>query len=122
MIKRFKQHFLVEAKTFSKEQAKKIGDSLSVDWKKYDLEQFRIGLEVESEHDDGSELDVVDSKKDLAKIVLAHLKEMPNYYTKLKKMEEEAPANAVGAGSGVAGLTEPVGKKSVIMFTKRRKD
>jgi hypothetical protein len=120
MINNFKKYLLIESKTYSQDEAKKIGDSLSVDWKKYDLEQFRMGLEVESEHDDGSDLDVVNSKAELAKIVLAHLKEMPNYYTKLKKMEEDAPANSVGTGAGVAGLTEPVGKKSVIQFTKRK--
>jgi hypothetical protein len=121
MIKRFKELLLVEAKTFNKDDAKAIGDSLNVDWSKVDLEQFRMGLKVESEHNDGSKLDVVKSKKDLGKIVLAHLKEVPNYYTKLKQVEEDAPANAVGSGAGVAGLTEPVGKKSVLMFSKRKR-
>ncbi|CAB4141234.1 hypothetical protein UFOVP410_73 [uncultured Caudovirales phage] len=116
-MKNFKQ-FLSEAKSFTKDQAKEIGDSLSVDWKKYDLEQFRRGLEVESEHDDGSELDVVGSKKDLGKIVLAHLKELPDYYTRLKKMEEDAPANSVGTGAGVAGLVEPL---IPLTFVKRKK-
>lgn len=121
MIQRFKEHFLTESKTFHKDEAKSIGDSLSVDWSKVDLEQFRLGLGVESEHNDGSKLDVVNSKKDLGRIVLAHLKEVPNYYTKLKKVEEDAPANAVGSGSGVAGLTEPIGKQSVLFFSKRKK-
>jgi hypothetical protein len=57
----------------------------------------------------------------LGRIVLAHLKEVPKYYTKLKKVEEDAPANSVGTGAGVAGLTEPVGKGSVLFFTKRKK-
>jgi hypothetical protein len=121
MIKRFKELFLTEAKSFNKDEAKKIGDSLSVDWSKVNLEQFRLGLAVESEHNDGSKLDVVKSKKDLGKIVLAHLKEIPNYYTKLKQVEEDAPANAVGTGAGVAGLTEPVGKKSVLFLNRRKK-
>lgn len=100
----------LESATFTKDAAKEIGDSLSVDWNKVDLEQFRMGLEVESEHDDGSKLDVVKSKKDLGKIVLAHLKELPDYYTKLAKIEEDAPTNSVAAG-GVAGLDLPIVRK-----------
>ena len=99
--------FLIEKKAFSLKDAKRIGALLDVDWDKIDINQFAMGLSVESEHDDGGPLDVVKSEKDLAKIVLAHLKETPNYYTKLKQVEEEAPANSV-AGGGVAGLTEPI--------------
>lgn len=119
-MKTFKT-FLIEKVSYSTDDAKKIGDSLSVDWKKYDLEQFRIGLEIESEHDDDSELDVVNSEQDLAKIVLAHLNELPDYYTRLKKVEEDAPANAVGTGAGVAGITEPIGKKSILFRDKRKR-
>lgn len=80
---------------FSKEQAEKIGNSLDVDWDKIDLEQFRIGLEVESEHGKWPELDVVkDNLQTLGKIVLAHLKEFPNYYEKLIPMEKELKKKA----------------------------
>lgn len=108
---------ILESKQFTADEAKEIGNKLKVDWKKVDLEQFRMGLEVESEHDDNSKLDVVKSKLDLGKIALAHLNEIPDYYTKLKKMEEEAPANAVGTGAGVAGLKEPL---IPIQFQKRK--
>lgn len=54
------------------------------------LEQLQMGIDVEKEHDDGSELDVVKSKVDLVKIALAHLKEDPEYYTKLNKIENES--------------------------------
>ena len=82
------RHYLKEAKTFSKDQAKQIGDSVGVNWSKVDLEQFRKGLGVESEHDKNDELDVVKNKKDLAKIVLAHLRELPDYYDRLAKAEK----------------------------------
>jgi len=75
---------------FNSAQARITGDKLGVNWKKVDLEQFRMGLEVEAEHDQGDKLDVVRSTKDLGKIALAHLKEMPDYYTRLKRMEREA--------------------------------
>jgi hypothetical protein len=107
-MKSFKIFLSEEKKTFTKDQAEKIGNSLSVDWNKIDIEQFRMGLEVESEHNDGGKLDVVKSEKDLGKIALAHLKELPDYYTKLKTMEEDAPANSVGSGAGMAGLAEPL--------------
>lgn len=107
--------FLNEAKhTFSDEEARDLGKSLSVNWNETDFSEFKKGLSVESEHDDGGKLDVVDSKKDLAKIVLAHLKEKPDYYTKLQSVEEEVPANSISAGN-VAGLKEP------IVFRKRPK-
>lgn len=119
-MKSFLQHLHESSgagKSFSKDDAKRLGDSLKIDWDKVDLEQFRIGLGVESEHDDGSDLDVVDSEKDLAKIVLAHLKEKPDYYTRLKKVEEDAPANSVAAG-GVAGMTEPFGRNQKLIKRK----
>lgn len=94
--------FLSEEIKFSSDEAKKLGDSLGVDWNKFSLDQFQKGLSVEQEHNKG-EYDVVDSLKDLGKIVLAHLDELPDYYTKLAKMEEEAPANSAGAGN-IAGL------------------
>lgn len=97
----------IQESSFSDTEAKNLGDSLGVDWQKIDLNEFKKGLSVESEHDDGGELDVVDSKKDLAKIVLAHLKEKPDYYTRLKKVEEEVPANSISGGN-VAGIREPI--------------
>jgi hypothetical protein len=97
--------FLNEA--FSDEEAKHLGNKLGVDWDSVSLVQFKMGLAVEKEHDDGSKLDVVDGHLDLAKIVLAHLKEDPKYYTKLKTVEEDAPANSIAAG-GIAGMREPI--------------
>lgn len=100
--------FLIESKrSFDKTKAKELGDSLSVDWSVIDLDEFVAGLSVESEHDDGGELDVVDSDLDLAKIVLAHLREVPDYYSKLKKVEEDVPSNSI-SGNGIAGLKEPI--------------
>lgn len=102
-----KTFFEYITESISPEEAKSLGDSLNVDWNKVDFKEFCAGLSVEAEHDDGGELDVVDSKKDLAKIVLAHLKERPDYYTKLKSVEEEVPANSVSGGN-IAGLKEPI--------------
>jgi hypothetical protein len=51
--------------------------------KKYSLAQFKAGMRVETEHKNVTKGDPVKT----AKIVIAHLKEVPNYYTKLKKVE-----------------------------------
>ncbi len=53
-----------------------------------DPQQLKMGIDDEKEHDDGSDLDVVNSFEDLVKIAVAHLKEDPQYYTKLKKAIE----------------------------------
>jgi hypothetical protein len=79
-------------KQFSLDEAKRIGDSLGVDWDQIDLEQFRMGLLVELEHGTRDpETNVTDDDASLTgKIALAHLNEFPDYYTRLAKMEAEA--------------------------------
>ncbi len=37
-------------KHFTIEDAKRIGESLGIDWSKFNVEQFKMGLEVELEH------------------------------------------------------------------------
>ncbi|MDD3520400.1 MAG: hypothetical protein PHU65_04085 [Actinomycetota bacterium] len=79
-------------KVFTSEQAKEIGDQLGIDWKKWDVEQFRRGMDVELEH--GTEDPKTNVTNDdpllTGKIALAHLNEFPDYYTRLDEMEEEA--------------------------------
>ena len=77
---------------FTSEEARRIGDQIGIDWSSYDLEQFRMGLAVELEHGARDpEADVTDDDQLLTgKIAWAHLKEIPDYYTRLLAMEEEA--------------------------------
>jgi hypothetical protein len=79
-------------KTFSAEEAKSIGEELGVTWDKYDVDQFRVGLCVELEHGTVNDVSNVTNDHPLStgKIALAHLREFPDYYTRLAKMEEEA--------------------------------
>ena len=79
-------------KRFSFDKAKQIGDSLGIDWNKFDIDQFCMGLEVELEHGTiHSETNVSDDDPLITgKIALAHLREFPDYYTRLQKMEKEA--------------------------------
>lgn len=83
-----------EKKVFTAEEAKVIGEKLGVDWSKFDVEQYRMGLNVELEHGlRDPETNVTDDDQmTTGKIALAHLKEYPDYYTRLKIMETEAEA------------------------------
>ena len=78
-------------KHFTNEQAKEIGEKLGITWGKYNVDQFRMGMDVELEH--GTENPVTNVSDDdplvTGKITLAHLNEFPDYYTRLYKMEEE---------------------------------
>jgi len=89
MVKTFKQYLTESKRTFTRDQAEEIGASLGIDFNKIDIEQFRMGLEVESEHDMGDETDTVSNDRDLGKIAWTHLKELPDYYDRLKKMESD---------------------------------
>ena len=74
------------------EEAKLVGDEIGVDWNRFDLEQFRAGMDVEYEH--GSHDPQTDVTGDdpvvTGKIALAHMKEFPDYYVRLERMEQEA--------------------------------
>lgn len=61
---------------------------------KVDLNEFHMGLNVELEHGAKSLKTNVtnDNPHMTAQIALAHLNEFPDYYTRLKKMEEGAKA------------------------------
>ena len=81
-------------KSFSREEALAVATQLGMDFEmlKYDLEQFRMGLDVELEHGLRSpETDVTgDDSITTGKIALAHLNEFPDYYTRLAVLEREA--------------------------------
>jgi hypothetical protein len=83
------------ARQFTDEEAKKLGDAISVNWDAVPLAEFRMGLSIELEHGiHDPQTDVTgDDLLLTAKIALAHLKEFPDYYTRLEKLEEEAKAD-----------------------------
>jgi hypothetical protein len=74
------------------EEAREVGDQIGVDWDRFDVEQFRAGMDVEYEH--GSHDPQTDVTGDdpvvTGKIALAHMKEFPDYYDRLQRMEQEA--------------------------------
>ena len=76
---------------FTTDQAREIGNALGIDWSQFDVEQFRMGLDVELEHgrhDPATDV-TGDDPMITGKIALAHLKEFPDYYTRLARMEQE---------------------------------
>ena len=79
---------------FSADQASSIGERIGIDWSRsrFDVEQFRIGLDVELEHGRRDPATNVsdDDETTTGKIARAHLNEFPDYYTRLAKMEAEA--------------------------------
>ncbi|MEO8323111.1 MAG: DUF5661 family protein [Actinomycetota bacterium] len=81
-------------KPFTNEEALRVAEKLGIDWAKspFDLEQFRRGLDVELEHGTHDpETNVTDDDPVMTgKIALAHLRELPDYYTRLERMEAEA--------------------------------
>ena len=79
---------------FTTEEARRVGEQIGIDWSNspFDVEQFRMGMEVELEHGLHDLLTNVteDDPVVTGKIALAHLNEFADYYTRLERMEEEA--------------------------------
>lgn len=92
-----KKRSLMAEGGFSRAEAKKLASLIDLDFADEDftLDAFREGLNVELEHADVTHKRAVAT----AKIALAHLRERPDYYTKLRAMEDS-----------------PVGKASTIMY------
>ncbi len=81
---------------FTTEEARAAGEQIGIDWatSPFDVEQFRMGMDVELEHGT-QDLDTNVTGDDVtvtAKIARAHLNEFPDYYTRLAVMEAEAEA------------------------------
>ena len=82
--------------SFMPEEARSAGEQIGIDWatSPFDVEQFRMGMDVELEHGTRElETNVTDDDVTVtAKIARAHLNESPDYYSRLAVMETEAKA------------------------------
>ncbi len=85
---------MANKREFTTEEARRIGDQIGVDWNKFNIEEFRMGLAVELEHGSHDDQTNVTGNDEIAtgKIALAHLKEIRDYYTRLLAMEKDAEA------------------------------
>ena len=86
---------MTERASFSAEEARRVGEEIGIDWgsrPRSIVEQFRMGMDVELEHGLHDLMTNVTDSDPLVtgKIALAHLKEFPDYYTRLARMEDEA--------------------------------
>jgi hypothetical protein len=79
-------------KKLNSKDAKEIGDDIGIDWNEVKLDEFTIGINIEFEHgSNDSETNVTNNDKQMTgKIAWAHLKEFPDYYTRLEKLEKTA--------------------------------
>jgi Protein of unknown function (DUF5661) len=81
-------------RSFTSDEALAVATELGIDFEalSFDLEQFRMGMDVELEHGlRDPETNVSGSDPvTTGKIALAHLKEFPDYYSRLATMEREA--------------------------------
>jgi hypothetical protein len=79
---------------FTAEEARAAGEQIGIHWEtsSFDVEQLRIGMDVELEHGTQDlQTNVTDDDVTVtAKIARAHLNEFPDYYTRLAVMEAEA--------------------------------
>jgi hypothetical protein len=87
-----------ERRRTTAEEAKRVGDEIGVDWERFDLEQFRAGMDVEYEHGSHDPQTNVTGDDPIVtgKIALAHMKEFPDYYERLERMEQEAERDWAG--------------------------
>jgi len=96
------------AVTVSMEDAERVAQEIGYDGC---MEQFRLGIEVESEHADIA-MDIMT----WGRIAKAHLSEIPDYYTRLAQMEVEGKAAVIDGensieGDAISSMDEPVGDK-----------
>jgi hypothetical protein len=81
-------------KSFTRSEAQSIGEQIGIDWSNapFDVDQFRQGMDVELEHGLHDLLTNVTDDDPLVtgKIALAHMKEFPDYYERLERMESDA--------------------------------
>jgi len=76
----------------SRKTAERLAKTMGIDTKKIPVDEFYAGLKVELEHGTvHKDTDVTNNNLfDTGKIALAHLREIPDYYKRLDKMEKNA--------------------------------
>lgn len=89
---------MIQRKHFTAAEARRVGEQIGIKWESapFDVEQFRMGMDVELEH---GLHDLITNVTDddpvvTGKIALAHLNEFFDYYTRLDRMETEAKRTA----------------------------
>jgi hypothetical protein len=82
----------VRRRHFSLSEAQRIGKSLGLDWKQFDAQQFWMGLNLELQrgwYTSATHLTNADPVS-IARIVVSRLRGIPDYYTRLGRLLQEA--------------------------------
>jgi hypothetical protein len=97
---------MAQQRQISVDDANQVGARLGLDWTRIDPEQFRRGLEVELEHGArDAETNVTNDDMELTgKIAWAHLKELPDYYTRLDRLEAVADDDGMAFAASAHSL------------------
>lgn len=98
-------HYVSGDTYISKEEAKRIYDYMGYD---FDFSEFVLGMNAELEHQDVTDGSLIKT----AMIAAAHLREIPDYYTKIKKYIEpknEDIGGVAGPAPNAPGLVGPGG-------------
>lgn len=107
---------MAAAERMAEDEARKLGERIGIDWDtaEFTVAAFAQGCQVELEHGSRDPQTNVTSNDEEAtgKIAWAHLKEDPEYYTKLAKMEKTA--NTLDGES-----SEAIDKTKVIEWFKK---
>ena len=90
-------------KQISLEEARRVGEALHIDWGQVNLEEFHQGLM-------GHHKEAIDTETGLmyqgvlltAKVVLEHVQEFPDYYSRLAKLEAEVDDYRVGVNQRIS--------------------
>jgi hypothetical protein len=94
---------MAERTSFTTDEARQVGAEIGIDWATapFDVEQFRMGMDVELEHGLHDLMtNVTDSDPVVTgKIALAHLNEFSDYYTRLERMEADAKRDQAARSS-----------------------
>lgn len=87
---------------------RRIADENGIDISEYDINQLIQGYKIELEHDtnDQPNIDVIKDESDPLKIAIHHLNELPDYYTRLNKMEQKGGLNKMSNFKGAKELVE----------------
>jgi hypothetical protein len=81
-----------KAKGYAEKLIKLLAKKMEINISENDMDELVQGMLVELEHGSRNKITNVtnDDPEQTFKIVLAHMDEIPDYYTRLKKMEDEA--------------------------------
>lgn len=89
---------MAKQKQLTLEQAKRIGESLYLDWDQVDLEQFRRGLMGIRARSSKNRREQSNYHGVLlaGKTVMAHMQQFPDYLVRLAKLRAETKARSAG--------------------------